>query len=228
MTMCYSITFSRVTRDPEQDPRDPKKGLELGNHDIHPYADPAIDKFNDSIRALPEFQAIPETTQRLISQIGENALIHAGISATLFRKPLFWEMYLIGSRARHENRATSDTDLLCVGNFNLFNDLSDCASPLDGFAISESRGIPPSYLVGYTSGKSFFMRLIPEGETTVSTINQVDLSIVHLNPLEVPSLSVFKREKDVDKQGNQLARIPLLTINVVDLEAASTSHLQTA
>ena len=214
MTMCYCITFGQVGRGPEQNPKDPKQGLELGNHRLHPYTNPVITKFADSMNASPDFLTMPESTQKLILQIGNNALVRAGISATLFRRPLFWGMYLIGSRARNEHQPNSDTDLLCVGNFNVFGDLSDNASPLHGFAFTERQVLPPSYLVGYTSGK-YFLRLLPREDAGSSNLNRVDLSIAHVNSNKVPDLRTFTRDLDVDDQGKELPRKLLLKINVV-------------
>lgn len=203
--MYYRITFGGIRRDPKQ-----------GELIAHPFTNPAITKFGSSINALPEFQAMPETTQRLILQIGENALGHAGVAATLYRKPLFWGMYLIGSRARHQNRVASDTDLLCVGNFNVFNDLTDRESPLHGFTATEGQ-TPPNYLVGYVPGK-YFLRVFPKDSSNQTPLNRVDLSINHLDPSKVPDLAVFEHEKDVDSHGHQLQRIPLLKIRVTDSE----------
>ncbi|HEY4964294.1 MAG TPA: hypothetical protein VIH90_06385 [Candidatus Saccharimonadales bacterium] len=197
---------------------------------------------SETIAAIPEFQALPEVNQQMMLMMSRIAIFDANRATNpklgLSRDNNFWALYIIGSRARHEETESSDLDLLSVGTFfrhqgflrrekPKLGELGSEGSPdvniFDGYDAIYPAKLPTRYNVGAVNRK-YMVRATPKsGHQGIP----VDLSVVDFSfpPHNEITLTTFLEDMDVCKRvvdGPDIT-IPLPKVPIFELRSEQFS-----
>lgn len=192
-----------------------------------------VDQAVDAITDFEEFWTLPKRNRELIIDMAAYMLASANHIKGTYENTWstnYWGLYIVGSRARGEARPDSDLDLLSAGTFyrnqgfrggylGVRELVSGRKNIFDGFEIEAPDELPDEYNVGAVDRKYLLRARVPEDPSGIKMrypkpepVLPVDLSVVDLT-FTNSSFDDFKLRLDVDCNGEELPRIPLVEVS---------------
>ena len=207
-------------------------GQERDRFDGAPLLTTLTDEAEEAIRGIEAFRTLPESNQELVLGMSERIISSANaMSGSVDAwKQNYWGLYMVGSRATGKAFDDSDLDLLSVGTFYRQQGFdASFAWGSDGgndlfvqFDLEVPEELPGKYNVGDIDRK-YLVRATPKKlRRSRRTTVPVDLNVVDLTFMK-GGLEQFKAKADVDDDGAELPRLPLVEVTV----EANYSHFKT-